>query len=38
VSRSEASAEEYPARAFATYDSDRNDVLCFEEARRRLED
>lgn len=38
VSRSEASADKYLARAFATYDSDRNDVLSFEEARRWLED
>ena len=38
VSRSEASADKYLARAFAAYDSDRNDVLSFEEARLWLED
>jgi len=38
VSRSEASADKYLARAFATYESDRNDALSFEESRLWLED
>lgn len=37
LSRSEASADKYLARAFAHYDSDRDDRLSFEEARRWLE-
>ena len=38
ISRSEASADKYLARTFATYDNDRNDRLSFEETRRWLED
>ena len=38
LTRSEASADKYLVRTFATYDSDRDDRLSFEEARRWLED
>ena len=38
ISRNEAGADKYLARTFATYDSDRNDRLSFEETRRWLED
>lgn len=38
LSRTEAGADKYLTRAFASYDSDRNDRLSFEEARRWLED
>lgn len=38
ISRSEAGADKNLARTFATYDSDRNDRLSFEETRRWLED
>ncbi|MET0892182.1 MAG: hypothetical protein ABWY01_01280 [Pseudoxanthomonas sp.] len=38
LSRGEADADKYLARAFATYDNDGNDSLSFEEARRWLED